>query len=130
MLVLVARRGCMFTKRDFSQRLEGSRFGVYLPSLVIFVSVLVQPERVRTSGSLPGGLGTITPVNVPAFSSTRTTPNERMMSLPDYIQQTIQIHKTQPTPSEICVEHVKFLRFAEANGNFDKALQQLSAVRF
>jgi uncharacterized oxidoreductase len=57
------------------------------------------------------------------------TPNERMMSLPDYIEQTMQILKTQPTPSEICVEHVKFLRFAEAQGNFDKALQMLSAVK-
>jgi hypothetical protein len=27
------------------------------------------------------------------------------------------------------VEKVKFLRFAEAKGNFDKALQQLSAVK-
>jgi uncharacterized oxidoreductase len=57
------------------------------------------------------------------------TPNERMMSLPDYIEQTMQILKTQPTPSEICVEHVKFLRFAEADGNFDKAVQMLSAVK-
>jgi uncharacterized oxidoreductase len=55
-------------------------------------------------------------------------PNERMMSLPDYIQQTLQIFKTQPTSSEICVEHVKFLRFAEANGNFQKALEMLSSV--
>jgi uncharacterized oxidoreductase len=50
------------------------------------------------------------------------------MSLPDYIGQTMEILKTQPTPSEICVEHVKFLRFAEANGNFEKALQMLSEV--
>jgi len=56
-------------------------------------------------------------------------PNERMMSLPDYIEQTMQILKTQPTPSEVCVEHVKFLRFAEAQGNFDKALQMLSALK-
>jgi len=56
-------------------------------------------------------------------------PNERMMSLPDYIDQTMQILKTQPTPSEVCVEHVKFLRFAEAQGNFDKALQMLSALK-
>jgi hypothetical protein len=41
----------MFTKACFSRRLEGSRFGVNLVSLVMFVSVLVQPERVRTSGS-------------------------------------------------------------------------------
>ena len=51
-----------------------------------------------------------------------------MMSVPDYIEQTMQILKTQPTPSEICVEHVKFLRFAEANGNFQKALGMLSSL--
>jgi uncharacterized oxidoreductase len=78
-----------------------------------------------------------TPVEVieiipPAVATELTpgrTPNERMMSLPDYIEQTMQILSTQPTPSEICVEHVKFLRFAEARGNFDKALQMLSAVK-
>ena len=77
-----------------------------------------------------------TPVEVveiipPAVATELTpgrTPNERMMSLPDYIGQTMQILKTQPTPSEICVEHVKFLRFAEASGNFEKALQMLSEV--
>jgi uncharacterized oxidoreductase len=57
------------------------------------------------------------------------SPNDRMMSLPDYIEQTMQLLQTQPTPSEICVNNVKFLRFAEVQGNFDKALQQLSAVR-
>jgi uncharacterized oxidoreductase len=77
-----------------------------------------------------------TPVEVieiipPAVATDLTpgrTPNERMMSLPDYIEQTMQILKMQPTPSEICVEHVKFLRFAEANGNFPKALGMLSSV--
>jgi uncharacterized oxidoreductase len=78
-----------------------------------------------------------TPVEVieiipPAVATDLTpgrTPNERMMSLPDYIGQTMQILKTQPTPNEICVEHVKFLRFAEASGNFEKALQMLSAIK-
>ena len=77
-----------------------------------------------------------TPVEVieiipPAVATDLTpgrTPNERMMSLPDYIEQTMQILKTQPTPSEICVEHVMFLRLAEANGNYQKALEMLSAV--
>lgn len=77
-----------------------------------------------------------TPVEVieiipPAVATDLTpgrTPNDRMMSLPDYIEQTMQILKTQPTPSEICVESVKFLRFAEANGNFQKALEMLSSV--
>jgi len=77
-----------------------------------------------------------TPVEVieiipPAVATDLTpgrTPNERMMSLPDYIDQTMQILKTEPTPSEICIEHVKFLRFAESNGNFQKALEMLSSL--
>jgi short-subunit dehydrogenase involved in D-alanine esterification of teichoic acids len=52
-----------------------------------------------------------------------------MMSVVDFIAETMQILKTQPTPTEINVERVKFLRFAEATGNFDKALEMLSQVR-
>jgi uncharacterized oxidoreductase len=78
-----------------------------------------------------------TPVEVieiipPAVATDLTpgrVPNDRMMPLPDYIEQTMQILQTQPTPAEVCVNNVKFLRFAEAAGHFDKALQQLSAVR-
>ena len=58
----------------------------------------------------------------------RTANNPRMMSLQDYIAETMQILKTQPTPAEICVENVKFLRFAEANGSFDTALGALSLI--
>jgi uncharacterized oxidoreductase len=87
-----------------------------------------QSLRVQLTGT-PVEVIEIIPPAVATDLTPGRTPNERMMSLPDYIQQTMQILKTQPTPSEICVEHVKFLRSAEANGNFDKALQQLSAVR-
>jgi uncharacterized oxidoreductase len=59
----------------------------------------------------------------------RSADNPRMMSLADFTNQTMQSFKTQPTPSEICVGDGKFLRFAEAAGHFDKALQQLSAIR-
>jgi uncharacterized oxidoreductase len=59
----------------------------------------------------------------------RSATDPRMMSLPSFIDQTMQILQTKPTPNEICVENVKFLRFAEAKGNFDKAFQQLSAVK-
>jgi uncharacterized oxidoreductase len=77
-----------------------------------------------------------TPVEVieiipPAVATDLTpgrVPNERMMSLPDYIEQTMEIFKTQPTPSEICVERVNFLRLAESNGNFQKALEMLSSI--
>ena len=58
----------------------------------------------------------------------RSADDPRMMSVEDYIAETMQILKTQPTPAEINVERVKFLRFAEATGNFDKALQMLSQI--
>lgn len=52
----------------------------------------------------------------------------RAMPLKDYIAETMQILKTPPTPAEINVEKVKFLRFAEATGTFDKALQMLGQM--
>jgi uncharacterized oxidoreductase len=52
----------------------------------------------------------------------------RAMPLKEYIAETMQILKTQPTPTEINVEKVKFLRFAETTGNFDKALQMLGQM--
>ena len=59
----------------------------------------------------------------------RSTDDPRMMSVKDYIAETMQILKTQPTPAEINVERAKFLRFAEATGSFDQALQMLSQIR-
>jgi uncharacterized oxidoreductase len=80
-----------------------------------------------------------TPVEVieiiPPAVATDLTPgrsaadDDRMMPLDAFIKETMQILQTQPTPKEICVERVKFLRFAEAGGNYDKALAMLSQVR-
>jgi uncharacterized oxidoreductase len=52
----------------------------------------------------------------------------RAMPLKDYIAETIQILKTQPTPPEILVERVKPLRFAELNGSYDAIFQQLAQM--
>jgi uncharacterized oxidoreductase len=70
---------------------------------------------------------------IPPAVATNLTPNRsendpRMMSVHDYIAETMQILKTQPTPAEINVERVKFLRFAEATGSVDKALEMLTQV--
>jgi uncharacterized oxidoreductase len=59
----------------------------------------------------------------------RTADDPRMMSVKDFISETMQIMKTKPTPQEINVERVKFLRFAEATGNYGKALEMLSQLR-
>ncbi len=54
----------------------------------------------------------------------------RAMPLRDFIAETMQLLKTEPTPAEITVEKVKFLRFAEASGKFDQALQALGQMTF
>jgi uncharacterized oxidoreductase len=43
----------------------------------------------------------------------------KAMPLEDFIAETMNILKTSPDANEICVERVKPLRFAEANGGYD-----------
>jgi uncharacterized oxidoreductase len=58
------------------------------------------------------------------------TNDPRAMPLKEFIAETMQILKSQPEAPENCVESVKFLRFAEATGNFDKAFQMLTEMSF
>jgi uncharacterized oxidoreductase len=52
----------------------------------------------------------------------------RAMPLDAFIAEVMEILKTQPTPSEICVENVKRLRFAAESGNFDAIFNGLNAA--
>ena len=47
----------------------------------------------------------------------------RAMPLKEYIAETMKILKEQPGVTEICAERVYPLRYAEKNGDFDKAFQ-------
>jgi uncharacterized oxidoreductase len=58
------------------------------------------------------------------------TNDPRAMPLEEYIAETMQILRSQPEATENCVERVKFLRFAEATGNFDKAFEMLTEMSF
>jgi uncharacterized oxidoreductase len=55
-----------------------------------------------------------------------TDPNA--MPLKDFIAETMQILKTSPDATEICVENVKQMRFAEANGIYDNFFEQFNGV--
>jgi uncharacterized oxidoreductase len=48
------------------------------------------------------------------------------MPLKDFIAETMKIIKTSPHATEICVERVKPLRFAEANGGYDDFFKQFN----
>ena len=84
--------------------------------------------RVHLQGTSVEVIEIIPPAVATDLTPGRKTDDPRFMSVEDYIAETMQILKAQPTPMEINVEKVKFLRFAEATGNFDKALQMLSQI--
>jgi uncharacterized oxidoreductase len=71
----------------------------------------------------------IPPAVVTDLTPGRSDSDPRMMPLKDYIAEVMQNLQAQPTPSEVLVERVKFLRFAEASGNFEKAFAQLAAFK-
>lgn len=51
----------------------------------------------------------------------------RAMPLKDFIAETMAILRRQPTPAEICVERVNFLRNAEREGRYDATFNGLNA---
>lgn len=52
---------------------------------------------------------------------------EGYQPLDDFADEVMALFAQQPTPSEILVERVKFLRNAEAEGRFDQTMVQLNA---
>lgn len=53
--------------------------------------------------------------------------NPGYMPLDDFIAETVQILETTPDATEIRVERVKPLRFAEANGNYDAFFERFNS---
>jgi uncharacterized oxidoreductase len=69
---------------------------------------------------------------VPPAVRTDLTPgqktNERMMPLDTFADQVIALFQMTPTPREILVEGVDFMRNAEAEGRFDDTLASINPV--
>lgn len=68
----------------------------------------------------------------PPAVQTELTPGqstrEGYMPLNDYIEEVMMLFSQQPTPKEILVEKVNFLRWAEREGRFDQAVEILSKM--
>jgi len=66
----------------------------------------------------------------PPAVQTELTPGqstrEGYLPLDDFIDETMMLFRQQPTPREILVERVGFLRWAERDGRFDQAVGMLS----
>jgi len=54
--------------------------------------------------------------------------NPMCMPLVDYIDEVMALLMQEPTPQEVLVERVHFLRFAEARGAFDKVFDLLNGA--
>ena len=52
---------------------------------------------------------------------------ESAMPLEDYLDEAMALFESQPDAEAIIVEGVKFLRYAEVNGNYDELLGSLSS---
>lgn len=69
---------------------------------------------------------------VPPAVQTELTPGqsqrEGYLPLTDFIDEVMGLFQQQPTPAEICVERVGFLRRAEAEGRFTKTLELLNTA--
>ncbi|ATO34028.1 hypothetical protein DDI_2860 [Dickeya dianthicola RNS04.9] len=49
------------------------------------------------------------------------------MPLDDFLDETLDLLHADPMPDEIIVERARYLRTAEATGNYENALEMLSA---
>ena len=54
--------------------------------------------------------------------------DSRAMPLDRFIAEVMKILKTHPTPTEICVDNVKGLRFAAESGKFDAVFKGMNAA--
>ena len=68
---------------------------------------------------------------IPPGVQTDLTPgqagNPQMMPLDQFIAEAMGLIDQHPTPEEICVKRVLFLRNAEAEGRFGQTLAMLNA---
>ena len=66
----------------------------------------------------------------PPAVQTGLTPGQEnrpgYMPLDAFVEEVMNLLAQQPTPREILVERVRFLRFAEAEGRFDETMAQLN----
>ena len=80
--------------------------------------------RYRLKGSTTEVLELIPPYVATDLMSGASDP--RAMPLNEYIAEVMNIIKTQPEATEICVERVKALRFAAASGHYDAVFNGLN----
>jgi uncharacterized oxidoreductase len=83
-----------------------------------------QSLRYQLQGSSTEVLELVPPYFATDLMSGASDP--RAMPLDKFIREVMEILKTQPTATEICVENVKRLRFAAESGHYDSVFRGLN----
>jgi uncharacterized oxidoreductase len=92
-----------------------------------FLHSYTESLRFQLNGSPVEVLEIIPPYVQTELGGATQTTDPRAMPLKDFIAETMQIFKDAKTV-ENCVEQAKFLRIAEATGNYDKAFAMLGQL--
>lgn len=117
---------------------QGDAAVINVTSGLAFVPLPVTPTYNATKAALHSFTESLrvqlagTPVQVIELipPAVRTTlmgqqDSEQAMPLEDFLTEAVSLLRDQPEAEEILVENVKFLRFAEANGDYDRTLAML-----
>jgi len=88
-----------------------------------------QSLRYQLKGTRVEVLELIPPYVQTHLMGARQANDPNAMPLNEFIAETMKILKKLPNATEICVERVKPLRFAEANGNYDAFFKQFNDAR-
>lgn len=80
--------------------------------------------RVQLAGTPVQVLELVPPAVQTALLGQENSP--QAMPLEEFLAEVMTLLRTRPDDKEILVENVKFLRFAEVNGNYDEVLSLLS----
>jgi uncharacterized oxidoreductase len=87
-----------------------------------------QSLRYQLSGTSLQVLELIPPYVQTELMAPSQASDPKAMPLKDFIAETMNILKTSPDATEICVERVKALRFAEANGGYDAFFKKFNDI--
>jgi uncharacterized oxidoreductase len=85
-----------------------------------------QSLRYQLQGSTTEVIELIPPYVATDLMGGTSASDPRAMPLGEFISEVMEILKTQPTATEICVERVKPLRFAAESGHYDSVFRGLN----
>jgi len=88
-----------------------------------------QSLRYQLQGTAVQVLELIPPYVQTELMGPRQASDPNAMPLKDYIAESMKILKSSPEATEICVERVKPMRFAEASGGYDAFYKKFNDMR-